>query len=278
MGVHVADQLSTFGSELRRLRVAAGLSLAELARRVHYSKGYLGKIETGDKPAGMGLARRCDTVLDAGGQLAALVAPVACSGPPAQAMAPVDSEVWVMCMESDGSSRLVPMSRRDALTMGAASLVGLSLGSPGVAVTAQHDTMIAAFRALFEQTRQLGQITSPSAVLPITIAQAHALRGLAASASSPAREELLRLSSRYAEYAGWMAQEAGDDRGQFGVTGAAAAQRRCGSPQRATVIARLLRHPPGVLGVPRGQTAAAPPWPATRPRRQDHAAHGPGRS
>jgi hypothetical protein len=33
----------TFGSELQRYRQAAGLSLAELSQRTHYSKGYLSK-------------------------------------------------------------------------------------------------------------------------------------------------------------------------------------------------------------------------------------------
>jgi hypothetical protein len=49
-------------------------------------------------------------------------------------------------------------------------------------------------------------------VLPTVIAQTHTLRGLAGTASSPRREELLRLAARHAEYAGWMAQEAGDER------------------------------------------------------------------
>ncbi|NBH03695.1 helix-turn-helix transcriptional regulator, partial [Amycolatopsis sp. SID8362] len=41
------SERATFGAELRRLRHAAGLSLTELADRVHYSKGYLSKVETG---------------------------------------------------------------------------------------------------------------------------------------------------------------------------------------------------------------------------------------
>ncbi|MFG2296128.1 helix-turn-helix domain-containing protein [Streptomyces sp. NPDC048603] len=62
-----------FGAALRRARVERGLSLAALARLVHYSKGYLSKIENGGKPATPDLARRCDAVLGAGGALAALV-------------------------------------------------------------------------------------------------------------------------------------------------------------------------------------------------------------
>ena len=48
----MAEQGKSFGAELRRRRVAAGLSLAQLAARIHYSKGYLSKIETGHKPPG----------------------------------------------------------------------------------------------------------------------------------------------------------------------------------------------------------------------------------
>ncbi|GDY31483.1 nSTAND1 domain-containing NTPase [Gandjariella thermophila] len=62
-----------FGSELRRLRAQRGVSLAGLSRLVHYSKGYLSKIENGDKPVTMDVARRCDAALGAGGSLLALV-------------------------------------------------------------------------------------------------------------------------------------------------------------------------------------------------------------
>ncbi|CAM5328225.1 hypothetical protein GCM10010261_18670 [Streptomyces pilosus] len=69
------DALTTpsFPAELRRLRQARGLSLADLARRTHYSKGYLSKIETGAKRATADIARICDRVLDAEGELLGLV-------------------------------------------------------------------------------------------------------------------------------------------------------------------------------------------------------------
>ncbi|MFF5805055.1 helix-turn-helix domain-containing protein [Streptomyces sp. NPDC012746] len=61
-----------FPAQLRRLRVRRGLSLADLARRTHYSKGYLSKIETGAKRATLDVARRCDQVLGAEGELVRL--------------------------------------------------------------------------------------------------------------------------------------------------------------------------------------------------------------
>jgi len=70
-----------FGGELRRLRVAAGLSLRGLAARVHYSKGYLSKVENGRARANPGFARACDAVLGTGGALVALAgAAVAATG------------------------------------------------------------------------------------------------------------------------------------------------------------------------------------------------------
>lgn len=58
-----------FGERLRTLRTDRGLSLADLSARVHYSKGYLSKVENGDKPPTVQLARGCDQALGADGSL-----------------------------------------------------------------------------------------------------------------------------------------------------------------------------------------------------------------
>ncbi|MDX3581713.1 nSTAND1 domain-containing NTPase [Streptomyces europaeiscabiei] len=63
----------SFPAQLRRLRRERGLSLTDLARRTHYSKGYLSKIETGTKRATVDVARLCDQVLCAEGELLRLV-------------------------------------------------------------------------------------------------------------------------------------------------------------------------------------------------------------
>ncbi|MFF4218612.1 nSTAND1 domain-containing NTPase [Streptomyces nondiastaticus] len=61
------------GEELRRLRQQRGMSLAGLSRLVHYTKGYLSRVETGEKPMTPEVARRCEEVLGAGGVLTRLV-------------------------------------------------------------------------------------------------------------------------------------------------------------------------------------------------------------
>lgn len=68
-----APTTSSFPTQLRRLRQERGLSLTDLARRTHYSKGYLSKIETGTKRATVDVARLCDHVLGADGELLRLV-------------------------------------------------------------------------------------------------------------------------------------------------------------------------------------------------------------
>jgi Helix-turn-helix domain len=55
-----------FGEELRRRRLADGLTLGHLTQRVHYSKGYLSKVERGIKAPSRQLANLCGPVPPAG--------------------------------------------------------------------------------------------------------------------------------------------------------------------------------------------------------------------
>jgi transcriptional regulator with XRE-family HTH domain len=50
-----------------------GMSLGKLAQLAHYSKGYLSRVETGQRLATIALARSCDEALQAGGALAGLM-------------------------------------------------------------------------------------------------------------------------------------------------------------------------------------------------------------
>ncbi|WP_411146709.1 helix-turn-helix domain-containing protein [Streptomyces sp. x-80] len=62
------------GGQLRAARRARGVSLRALSRLVFYSKGYLSKIENGEKPLTGEVARACDRVLGTGGVLERLAA------------------------------------------------------------------------------------------------------------------------------------------------------------------------------------------------------------
>ncbi|NJC64694.1 helix-turn-helix transcriptional regulator [Planosporangium flavigriseum] len=63
--------MSAFGQSLREYRVRAGMSLSRLSDAVHYSKGYLSNVENGRKAPTAELARACDGVLRARGELIA---------------------------------------------------------------------------------------------------------------------------------------------------------------------------------------------------------------
>jgi transcriptional regulator with XRE-family HTH domain/tetratricopeptide (TPR) repeat protein len=207
----VLEQSHDFGRELRRRRMAARLSLQQLGQRVHYSKSQLSKVERGIKPPTPELARLCDTVLDARGALTRLV-PVRHSRPPLPVPGS-DDEVWLMQLRKDGSSSFQPVTRRDLIAAGAASVLSMCSADPHALPPdpTGADTLVDASRMLFDQYRRLGQASGPAGVLPPVIAQTHSLEQAALRSGPRARRELLLLASRYAEYAGWMAQECGDD-------------------------------------------------------------------
>jgi transcriptional regulator with XRE-family HTH domain len=65
-------EITWFGSEVRRLRIAAGKSLDGLGTEVYLSRSQLGKIEQGDARGSHHLARSLDTALNADGRLTRL--------------------------------------------------------------------------------------------------------------------------------------------------------------------------------------------------------------
>jgi transcriptional regulator with XRE-family HTH domain len=67
-----ASVLAFFGAELRRLRVAAGVSQEDLAQQIAYSASLVGMIETARRAPARDFAERCDVALDTGGALARL--------------------------------------------------------------------------------------------------------------------------------------------------------------------------------------------------------------
>jgi tetratricopeptide (TPR) repeat protein len=212
-----------FGSALRRARLAAGVSLAALARKVNYSKGYLSKIENGSSAPTAPLARRCDVELGAGGALAALV-PGRATARVAPAPGVESGGGWQLGFGPAGSWFL-PESP-DSPPASAFPLSRVSAASGGFGAELE-----AAFGVMFQHLRALGRTAAPGVVLPLVISQVGVLREQVPVASEPARARLLTLTARCAEYAGWMAQEAGDDRaaqfwtGQAGQLAEAAGDR-----------------------------------------------------
>ncbi|GHH62320.1 helix-turn-helix domain-containing protein [Lentzea cavernae] len=175
----------TFGELLRAHRVAAGLSMGQLAKLIHYSKGYLSKIENDLKPPTPTVARLCDGVLDVGG----LLVEAAVHGPSSR--------------DAGG------VGRRQVLVAGTMLGVGALTGTGPRPVPDEH--VITAMRTSFEQLRGLGLRTSPQVVLEPLQALQHTVHGMARENAGPVGTRLLLLAARIAEYTGWMCQEAGDE-------------------------------------------------------------------
>lgn len=205
-----SEELVPFGAALRRRRLAAGLSLSDLARHVHYSKSHLSKIETGRRLPSLDLARRCDAALAADGALTSLV-PVAGQGEFALPAGPTDDQ-WVIRVDSSGRGGFGAVTHRDSRNVGSVSPLTWAM-PPAVGTSHRGSGEIGSFRSMFDEMRRAGQAMAPAALLPVLIAQTHALRLLAATSKLPLRAEALFLAGRFAEYTGWLAQEAGDDHG-----------------------------------------------------------------
>jgi transcriptional regulator with XRE-family HTH domain len=189
-----------FGSALRRARIEAEMSLGELAKQVNYSKGYLSKIENGVSVPSVPMARRCAAAVGAGADLAALVT----ARPARKAVG-----------AGQGGTADLLLSAETGIADMAFAPVGLLRES--------NPNLEAEYVTIFQQLRELGRRVQPAAVLPMLSTQVAVLRRFIDVTDEPERGRLTLLTARCAEYAGWMAQEAGDD---------AAAQRWTSAAER----------------------------------------------
>lgn len=184
-------EYGVFGAELRRRRVEEGISLAALAKKLNYSKGYLSKIENGQRPPTVQLARLADTELGAGGELRRLV------------------------------SAQVQLNRRDVIVLGMASMPVLTaeVRRADAADAAEDPSVELLLRNQFDAARSFGQQAAPGLVMPVLHGGLTPLLQLLGHSRTPAtRARLSLLAARFAEYLGWMAQEAGNVRDAVGWT------------------------------------------------------------
>ncbi|GAB3123636.1 helix-turn-helix transcriptional regulator [Streptomyces calidiresistens] len=229
-----------FGEELRKRRLEAGLSLTGLSARVHYSKAHLSKVERGLKRPSGDLARLCDAALDAGG---ALIGPALRRDTPRRALREdvtgpnhrpphTDEEAHHMNSSPGDDTGPRPIGRRRMMVGGAGAAMAMGVIRPApadAAAPAAHPLpdpgtdeapggLLEGSRALFEHYRSVGQTVDPVFLIPALTAHTHSLREAAGAAGGADGRALLLLASRYAEYAGWLIQETGDDTGALART------------------------------------------------------------
>ena len=190
-----------FGEELRKRRTTASISLTQLSRMTFYSKGFLSKVERGLQPASRELARMCDTALGADGQLSALA-----SGTGAYVAEAGETQSREEIATGRGK-----VSRRRLIETGLLLIPASQIREAPKTGQIDDSTLTGIFRPLFDQYRRIGQVANAGLLLPALSAQAQALLELAQDAGPRTRRDLLQLAARYAEYAGWLAQEADRD-------------------------------------------------------------------
>ena len=121
----------SFGTALRQLREQQGISLTALARLVHYSKGYLSKVETGERPATAVLARCCDEALGASGVLAGTM-----PGPVRRHRAAAHRPAQLPAGVAGFTGRTATLDQLDKALGTPAGALAVIVGGPGVGKTA----------------------------------------------------------------------------------------------------------------------------------------------
>lgn len=189
------NRVGNFGNELRRRRSEAGLSLRNLADKARFSRSYLSKIENGLRQPTPELARACDVALQAEGLLAALVLPRTAASEPMTDTAGGD---WTMRITADGGAFAVTSTGTDPVQH-----TLMRWDHPPYATADLVDVLL----RWFDDLRRLGQSNPPHTVIPTLVLLCKVLQ----SSVHEDRPAALRLAARYAEYTGWMAQEADDE-------------------------------------------------------------------
>jgi transcriptional regulator with XRE-family HTH domain len=197
---------TTFGVELRRRRLRAGLSTNGLAALMQYSKGYISKVETGAKSPSLDFARRSDAALAAGGRLIALAQATVRSRRTGRSEELSREIARLESGEESAGARGSPPSG-----VAASSVAASSVAPKAFADDVGTDHSLQAFRTLLESMRELGQTLSPASIVPMLSPHTAALRELSRRVEPALSREALLLAARFAEFTGWMTQEMGDD-------------------------------------------------------------------
>lgn len=203
---------ASFGDELRRRRIAASMSLADLARTAHYSKGYLSKIEAGISAANIALARRCDVALGADGALAALIPSDSRRDQPSDDHTPDRGAWWQLTMSPHGHARFDPVSSPADAPTGKESMFGFDL-PVHAAVAADDPATVDAYRSLYRQYRHMGVLGGLPLIVQSMIIHTNTLRVLATRSHGTFRQQFLLLGSLCATDVGIVMQDADDLRG-----------------------------------------------------------------
>ena len=160
-----------------RLRIASGRSLAQTAERIHFSRSHLGNLETGRKRPTPDVAKACDAAFGATGALIRLALE-------ARTHREIEAATRHASRFSTDMTRL-PLNPEEVL-----------------------ETCTRSFRRL----RAAGQRERPRDLLTDLVTEADHVASVASAAGrGTLQDDLWMLAARYAEFAGWMFEEAAQE-------------------------------------------------------------------
>lgn len=169
-----------FATRLMRLRLASGWSLSTLAVKANISKSYIGKLELGRANPSSAIARACDRAFGTDGDLARLAA-------------------------------AAQEHRRRPRPPEPPSPGEPGLPRPDVRKAPDPERLLQTAPLDLARLRRIAQHDSPWTVFPELSRQARTLASAASATGGAAGRELWLHAARFAEFTGWMAQEAGYD-------------------------------------------------------------------
>lgn len=190
--------MESLGSRIRAARVERGLSMGELARLAHITTAYVSYLEHDRRVPGSAVLRSLSQAL--GVEL-----PTPQEQPYAEP-APTSDDALVLVRQPDGSVILVQMDRR-------AFLATASLAAGATAIPLPDRLTSEVVKAMGDRLTwhmAAGRSSNPQTVARLVNADLPTVVDAAASAPKALRDRTYVLAARYAEYLGWMQQEAGD--------------------------------------------------------------------
>lgn len=236
-----------WGAELRALRVARGLSLAELGHHLHCDPSYLAKIERAERPIPAELVENCDQALEAhgalvrlhtlaesdrdlavkpGGQPSADVAtddlPVAsptgslAGGASVPATPEIGDEIIVPACTSDGRVVFVSIPRRVVLQSLGSAAVGLAATPAAVPAATHRAAPLTGLKEVnpiehFQQLRQVlidnDNLFGSRHVIPVVREQIAIIQQLRSSQHGVDGQELCRVQAQYSVLCGGLYQD-----------------------------------------------------------------------
>ncbi|HEX5494406.1 MAG TPA: helix-turn-helix transcriptional regulator [Mycobacteriales bacterium] len=202
-------ELPSPGNRIRRARTDAGYSLSALARALYVDKAYLSRIENDRQQPSPAMLERLNREL---GALVGMATGNAASSGDGVALVPE--------RRPDGSVIITMMDRRAFLATATAT-VAVPAAVIELPDRVTSDTVTALSDRL-DWHMAAGTTMHPEPVSRLVRADLDRIDGILREAPRGLRGPLLRITARYAEYLGWMRQEAGDPDGAMRWTNHAA--------------------------------------------------------